>query len=296
MKIKEIVGKRFNYSVRSIKDEEVEIVEAPFNYKKFDENGSILCDTTYAANGSLAEKIEFEYEGNELVCKKIFLDENQIAENHCYHYQDKKLKSKTIEYIDGNNEEILYFYDSNGNLISIESEEGEGGHEKMEYQNGKLTRHLIIDDFEEVEKDERRFYENEKLIRIDQLSYDEGELRTISTMLDDNSRIIAERIQNQSGKLVAEKSFEYSTEGLLTVIKTKSQKGEIKLVFEYDSRGNEILQEEFDSDEKILHRVVRVFNENSDVTEAEVEIFNYGKSIDVHYKIEYSYNYYTSLE
>lgn len=292
MKIREIIGKRFNYLVKSIKDDEIEIVEVPFSYKRYDENGNLLSDISYGSAGNIAEKLEYVFEDKLLKKKLIYLDENEIAETHVYHYQNDKIASKTIEYLDGNIEDILFSYNAAGNLISIASEEGEGGSEKMEYENSKLIRHLIIDDFEEVEKDEKRYYEQDKLVRIESVNFDEGETRKIITYINEDSKIISEEIYNEKRQKIASKSFIYSESGKLERIDTHSINGNTSLVFEYDEGGNEILQKEFDADDNILHQVSRVFNADNTVNTAEVEIFNYGKSIDIHYRIEYAYNYF----
>ena len=293
-KIKSITSKRFNYIIKSLQDNEVDIDEVPSSYKLFDLNGNLICEISYNSEGVISEKTEFDYVDNLLIQKRIFLDETEVAEYRKYFYDiHGNIDYVLVQYTDDTEEKIIYQYDADHNLISKKSEEGDGGYEVLKYDGKNLIFHQIIDDFDEVEKEENRKYSSDgRLILIDLKRYEDGELRNILIHFDIDSKIFLEEVKDKNNALIESKYLNYNDKGHLIEIKTISDEEERILNFEFDENGNEILQQDVDSQQNIHHSVKRTFDENNNVLSADVEIFNYGKAIDFHYKIEYSFIYF----
>lgn len=293
-KVHRIESKRLNYIKRIGQSSEIQVVEVPSAFKEFDENGNVILDMLYDNHGNISEKIEFAYLNGKLIKKTTYIDEDEVADISHYSYNNQgKLEYAIIEFIDGSKDKILYNYDANGNLIHKASEDGEGSQEEMRYENNLLVYHKIVDDFDELEREEFRTYSNEgKLVEMRLRTFNEGDLQTVEVICDAEGRAVKEIIFNSKSRKLGEKILSYDSKGNLVKIVSNDENGLSSLEMMYDGFNNEIEQIETNEEGEVQHHVKRTYNELNEVVHSEIKIFNYGRAIDLHYVIETNYTYF----
>lgn len=293
-KIHRIESKRFNYIKRLGQASEIQVIEFPNAVKEFDENGNVLLDLQFDNHGNISEKIEFAYKEGKLIKKTTYIDEDEVADISNYHYDTTaKLSYVIVEFIDGTQDKIVYKYNSNGNLINKASEDGEGSQEEMRYENNLLVYHKIVDDFDELEREEFRTYSIDgKLVEMRLRTFNEGDLQTVEVVCDAEGRTTREMVFNSKSRKLAEKNLSYDSFGNLIKIVSNDENGLSTLEMIYDSNNNEIEQIETNDDGEIQHQVKRTYSAENEVIRSEIQIFNYGRAIDLHYVIETNYTYF----
>jgi YD repeat-containing protein len=294
-KIKITKATRFDYTIESFQDEEIKIVENPAYYREYDENGNLTEETIYGPGGYISEKYSFVYNNGKVAEQKTWLDETTVAEHQFFEYEGDKLVKIITKYEEGYSDETRLEYDDKGRLVSkITFDDGEEGEKQLteyngngqttikydEYGNkeseettetddkGNVTYRKIIDFNEETEEETRYEYDSSGKITGEEHSGNyEGAGRTVENFYDEKGRLI--------------KTITKTTDGNQTILEIG-----------YDENGNEITQVEKNDAGELNHTVKRNYDENGNVVDTEVEIFNHGYDMDQHYVIKYEYVYY----
>ena len=217
-KTKSITVSQYDYLIRNVTDEELEIHGHLNHHTEFDSDGLAVKEIRYMQDGSFEEMVTYEYENGKLICESYYPLEDELAEQYFYRYNDSgKITQATKQYQDGSADVIEYHYNEAGLLIRKET----------------------INDENEIEQVERFEYENGNLVKHE--TFDgEGELVSVpysEPASEGNSRI--ER--NEAGQIVYEEELNDDGDVIMSVKRTYLEEGEPDEVEVYlDGQGRRI--------------------------------------------------------
>ncbi|MDD4604095.1 MAG: DUF2963 domain-containing protein [Bacteroidales bacterium] len=209
-KIKSITITQFDYIIRNVTDEEVDIQGHPNHYSEYDPEGHPLKEVKYDRRGNFEEMITYEYDGTgHLICETYYPEENEAAEKKTFEYDGSgQLIHAFKHYLDNSVDTIDYEYDGAGQLIkkTTHNEDGEIEQvEKFTWEEGKLIREEIFDDSGEslslwedrpVDMKNTRITRNEKGMVIKEVEVNDQEeiLSTIERIYDEEDRALETRV------------------------------------------------------------------------------------------------------
>ncbi|MEI7660942.1 MAG: hypothetical protein WCK34_02030 [Bacteroidota bacterium] len=149
-RIKSITITQFDYIIRNVNDEELDIHGHPHHFTEFDPEGRMIREVKYNRLGNLEEMVEYGYDTNgNLIRESYYPEENELAEEKLYERNESGQIVRAFKnYQDGSVDTITYDYDQSGQLVkkTTTSDEGEIDQvEKFEWDNGTLIGHEILD-------------------------------------------------------------------------------------------------------------------------------------------------------
>lgn len=154
-KTKSITVTQYDYIIRNVNDEEVDIHGHPNHYSEFDPEGRPLKEIKYNRHGEFEEMVEYGYDdqGN-LVRESYYPAENEIAEEKTFVRNDAGVILRALKhYQDGSLDTITFEYNDAGELIKRITTTDEGEIEQIEtfeWKNGELVNHQIVDEDGEI--------------------------------------------------------------------------------------------------------------------------------------------------
>ena len=246
------------------------------SYREFDEKGNLLLDIAFSREGDITDKVEYHYdEKNELVETIVFGDDDEVLERKEV-VRDKhgRPDKELTHYMDGSTDIQQYFYDENGNLSGM----------------------ILKDDEDEIDFEERYFYEGKHLVKVERRDGDNHLLFTqedsyVDNTLNKRSIWSAEEEEpvklvvefNESGRRTRELRYNHDDELVERNIYEEDEKGRVVRVIEenkarkntteyaYDESGNVILQVETDLNGDLNHKVIRTYDEDGNIMTTTVE-------------------------
>ncbi len=141
---------RYDYFIRDINDEEIDIRGNRNQYSEFDPEGRLLKEIHYNRNGEFEEMTELQYDDRgRLVHEAYYPAENELAEEKSHQWTEEGRMEKTLKhYLDGSVDTSVYEYNDLGQVTRIvtTSDDGEVDQvETMEWVNGELVKHTVAD-------------------------------------------------------------------------------------------------------------------------------------------------------
>ena len=203
-KTKSITVTQFDYIIRDVNDEEIDIHGHPNHYSEFDPEGRPLKEIKYNRYGEFEEMFEYGYDdqGN-LVRESYYPVENEIAEEKTFVRNDAGVILHTLKhYQDGSLDTITYEYNETGQLVKriTTTEEGEVEQvETFEWENGELVSHQIVDE------------DGELISEPDVSSIKPGQSRVTH---NEKGEIITEEELDEDGEVYMSINRTYDAEGL----------------------------------------------------------------------------------
>jgi hypothetical protein len=154
-KTKSITVTQYDYILRNVNDEEVDIHGHPNHYIEYDEAGHTLKETKYSRQGEFEEMIVYAYDELGNLCHESYYPmEDEIAEEKTYIRNEAgQVVSAQKKYQDGSVDTISYEYNTAGELIKLTTTTDEGEVEQVEtfvWENGALAEHHTVDESGEV--------------------------------------------------------------------------------------------------------------------------------------------------
>ncbi|MEI7500356.1 MAG: hypothetical protein WCK84_07885 [Bacteroidota bacterium] len=202
-KTKSITITQFDYVIRNVNDEELDIQGHPYHYNEFDMDGRPLTEIKYSRYGDFEEKVEYGYDstGN-LIRESYYPEENVLAEEKTFNRNEAGQVICVLKhYQDGSVDTIDYQYNESDQLVkkTITTDEGEVEQvETFEWENDTLSNHNIFDGMGEpvAAPDEITVKPNQTRI-----TYNDKEQIVTEEELDENGEIITtiNRIYNENG-------------------------------------------------------------------------------------------------
>ncbi len=194
-KAKSITITQFDYIVRNVNDEEVDIHGHLNNYSEYDSDGRPLKEIKYNREGVFEEMIEYQYDNHgNLIRESYYPVEDEIAEEKIFERNDAGLIIRGVKkYQDGSLDTISYDYNEAGELIKRTTTTDEGEIEQVEvftWENGQLTSLEILD-------------ENGELISAP----DENNIKPSQTQIT----------RNEAGQVIREEELDEDGEVFMTV-------------------------------------------------------------------------------
>ncbi len=141
---------QYDYVVRNLNDEELDIEGHPHHYTEFDMEGRPLTEIKYNRLGVFEEKLEYEYDSSgNLIRESYYPEEDELAEEKTYQRNETGQIFRSLKhYQDGSIDTIDFHYDEENRLIkrTITTDEGEIEQvETFEWDNDTLVNHTIVD-------------------------------------------------------------------------------------------------------------------------------------------------------
>lgn len=197
---------QYDYIIRNVNDEEVDIHGHPNHYSEFDREGRPEKEIRYNRDGEFEEMFEYGYdEKGNLIRESYYLAENEIAEEKTFIRNDAGVILHALKhYQDGSIDTINYEYNEAGQLIKRTTTTDEDEIEQVEtfeWENGEIVGHQIFDetgeaistpDVSNVKQNETRVTQNDKgqVITEEELD-EEGEVyMTVNRSYDDEGRAL----------------------------------------------------------------------------------------------------------
>lgn len=149
-KTKSININQYDYVVRNVNDEELDIEGHPHHYTEFDPEGRPLMEIKYNRLGTFEEKLEYEYDsqGN-LIRESYYPEEDELAEEKTFQRNEAGQIVRALKhYQDGSIDTIDFHYDEANRLIkrTITTDEGEIEQvETFEWNDDTLVNHIVVD-------------------------------------------------------------------------------------------------------------------------------------------------------
>jgi len=291
-KIKIMEAVRFDYTIQSIQDEEISIVENPAFYREYDENENLIKEIIYGPGGYLSEKYAFVYQDGKMIEQIVYLDENTIAEHQYFEYQEDRIVKQITKYQEGE-DETRWVYDDMGRIISKTTyDEGDESEKTIyKYENNLIRKQkfdegeLILEEFKEMDSEGHliKFRSNNIV--------DEEEIIT-SYRYSASGNLEVETQTSPNGKLIQRIENQYNESGQQISMRTTDGHSSSLIEFKYDDNGNEIFQLETNEDGEINHKVDRKMDSEGNILETDVSIFYHGEGMDSRYHINYNYTFF----
>ena len=141
---------QYDYIIRNVNDEEIDIRGHRNQYSEFDAEGRLLKEIRYNREGQFEEMTEFGYDdAGRLVHETYSPDENEVAEEKDHLWDEQGRMAKTLKrYLDGSVDTSVYEYDDQGRLTRIVTTGDDGEVEQvetMEWNNDVLVAHEVTD-------------------------------------------------------------------------------------------------------------------------------------------------------
>ena len=297
-KIKRILSTRYDVVLKSALSTDLEVEEYPLSIKEYDEEGHLVFEENRGRGGAFSDKFQYEYAGEKPVKQLIYFDEEELGQTEFYEYDEQGLlKTTIIEYhLDGSRDTITHSYDEKGRKISslTTDEDGEAGQQEYwEYEGEHLVSYKSINDFGDVEEEERFKYDEAGRI-VEQYYFsdvDESEY-TLRFTYNEQGKVVLEEKFNAKNKLIEEKTFEYDEKGNLVNEQTANAKESLIRSRKYDEQGNEIYTTEKEEDEEgPRFEVWREFDEEGRVLKSKVIIYGDEDSPGLEYEVKTVYEF-----
>ncbi len=258
----------------------------------YDERGNIIELITYKG-GEINTHIRYDYDDKNMLKGDIILDEGEEVEKKIYFYEGDKLVKEIRKFMEGE-DELLYVYNSRGQLTAKIVKDNEGNIEKKdvyEYCEDRLISKVEYEENENKVKEERYEYNDKGLLsRYIIINYIENYEERRDYFYYDND-LRKERKIYIAGKLVGKDEYYYDDKNRLN--KSREIKDGImrSRLYEYNERGNIIYEEERVGEDKILMSIERAFDDDNNLREVSVYENNYNYGIDNYYDIIMEYEY-----
>jgi YD repeat-containing protein len=208
-KIKSITVSRHDDVIRSVNEEDAEVVESRHLYSEFNIAGQPVQEIKYDRSGGFEERSDYAYnEAGQLISECYYPAEDELAEKKLYDWNEAgQVVASHKEYSDGSVDHTRYFYDDQGRLVRrvTTSEDEEEETEEIEYpdpaddgddqgdapeESGEGLR-IIRNEKGQVILEEEHNEEGELLTRVERTYADDGRLLEVEAFIDGQGRAMS---------------------------------------------------------------------------------------------------------
>ncbi len=262
----------------------------------YDENEQPVETLKFLADGTVEERITYQWENNHLVIQRIEMPQEGMMEEMRYlRAPDGRLLKDQKFYGDQAGEYTSYAYHPDGNIASVISINVDGEkerEEKFEYQDGNLKFHHIYDGEGNLIVTEETGYENNQRKWKKEIDAT-GQIQRITTYTyDHKGNVIAIETTNDSGQLI--ESFHATFDERGNIIENTIRGFNSRTFrYQYDQNNRCISEELYNAAGQLASRTVFEY----DTTGQVIREFNYNfdplySHADTNKMHRYEYGYY----
>lgn len=302
MKIRSLTQTRINYKMENPADPENSEWIEDNSYRtllnEYDEGGRLLKAATYDPEGNVIEMYEYTYDAlGQLAEEVLYYDEGEEAEHRWYQYNENGAPvAEKVIYQDGGEAHITYAWDEKGSLTEKVTTDQDGEIEQkeiIEWDGDKMMREVFIAEDNVVVSENIHTYDEEGR-RVETIMIQpKDKMRTRLVFRYDEKGARTQMLKyNTQDKLIEKVAYTVDDKGNVTELAEEDAAGVKTTRSTFDDNGNTVLQEEYNDNEELNHRVERTMNEHGDMAESTVYIDNHGNSANQFYTIRYDYEYF----
>lgn len=291
-------GYRSDFTIRSVMDEEVNIVRYLYLEKEYDENGNLVSEKTFDEEGSYQEFTTCGYDHRN---RKIWIqnqfDEVEITDTIHFEFGEgeQPISARKV-YADGSEDSIIYTYDPDGNLIERKVMSEEGDVEEVAVRrynaNGQEVFYERTEQGEVVFREEQEYNEAGKPVRVVLWEGDSDRTTEHRVLYDEEGYQKRLERYDETGRILGKTEILRQEEGRPLEILDQSDTGINRTLFTYDEKGRAVLQQEFNSEELLINEIIRTYDEADNLIATEVTSDRQGLGMNMHYRIDYEYLYF----
>ncbi|HRZ42321.1 MAG TPA: hypothetical protein P5228_06415 [Bacteroidales bacterium] len=292
-------GYRNDFTIRSVVDEEVDIVRYLYLEKEYDENGNLLTEKTLDEEGNYQEFTTYGYdERNRRILVQNHFDEEEITDTTHFEFGEgeQPVGARRV-YADGSEDSILYTYDPQGNLIERKVVNEDGDIEELVVRRYNMNHQEVF--YERTEQGEVVFREEQeyntagKPVRVVLWEGDTDRTTEHRVIYDDDGYQKRLEKYNDTGRLVAVTEILRQEEGRPLEVSDQAEGGASRTLFTYDDQGRAVLQQEFNAEDLMINEIIRSYDEAGNLITTEVTSDRQGLGMNMHYRIDYEYLYFS---
>jgi hypothetical protein len=261
-----------------------------------DEYGNTIKEISYNPPGIIDQTIESKYDDqNRIIEESCFDEEDELLEKTLFFWneKDKKIKEEK-HYLDGSIDTTTFTYNDDANLTEKICKDDEGEIESKEvftYKNKRLHEHIAFGEDEKIVEKKTFEFEEDKLISETHLDADEGDETRKEFRYDIDGNIEKELNYNTKNQLVKKTEFlKYKERHILEFREEDPYKNNITKLA-YNEANNIILQEQFDINGNLNHRIERSFDEGQRLLESMTFVNTQGQGVSLHFKEIHQYDF-----
>jgi hypothetical protein len=296
-KIKSIQIRRHDLVINDLGSNELEEQARKYKFTEYNKDGNIIKEINFAPDGSTEEYVERKYDKNQLVEELFYDEDNNLIERKTYQYnkQDKP-ETETKHYMDGSYDLHEYIYDNEGKLMKKICKDDENIVEQVDYfhySEDKLIKHESYNDNNELVKKLTYNYDDKGNVSESSIFDEEtnDDFRIVNEFNDKSERTGFLKYDSE-GNLLEKSNFRYDNHGNIINIIDESPLVLNKTFMKYDSQGNMIMQEEYNENEQLNHRIERKFDPEGNILETRVFIDYHGEGMNKNYLLKYEYEFF----
>ena len=297
-KVKEKTTTRYNYVYNQEKEEWVVANHYVTDIQIRDEAGHLTSEKSFNSEGESGEHNEYRYnEQGQVVEERIYFEGEELAERHTFEYrEDGKMLVEHVEYQDSYRDQILYTYDSYGNLVERKQIDDEGEVESCEtyvYEGEVLKKETVIDGDGALVSEAVHLYDEEGSMIETQMrgKEDHEEIRVVYEYDEQGNRDCMERF-NKAGQIMARTTYTFNEQGVVVEMFEEDTTTSKTIRFQHDEKGNVTLQEEYNDKEELNHRIERMYDPDGELIESIIYVDRHDQGPDQYYSVKQEFTYY----
>jgi hypothetical protein len=223
-KVRTITITQYDYIIRNVNDEELDLQGHLHNQSEFDPAGNVLKEVRYSRQGDFEEMIAYEYD-----------DHGNLAREAYYPAEDEMAEEKLFE------------RDSHGILERIVKKYQDGSVDTTtcEYdENRRLIRKTTVNDEGEVEQVERFEWDQDRLVSYEAVDMDGDPLPGPEEVPADPERSNVTR--NEKGLIIAEEELDEEGRAVMTIKRSYDENDRpVEVEVFVDGRGRTLTRHYF---------------------------------------------------
>lgn len=263
----------------------------------FDKNKNLIKEVSYNPPGLTEQTTAYKYdEQNRLIEECCYDADDDLLENTKFFWDGENRKIKEEKhYLDGSSDTTIFTYNKNGDLVEKVQTDDEDEVEAKEvfvYQDNLLLEHLKYGEDEELEEKKTfTIEEGKSRTEIHWDGFEQTETKKEFRFTEDG-RVEKELFFNSKGELTKKIEYlKFHKEFILEFMEEDQyHQNTTKLV--YDEHNSVILQEQFNKEGQLNHRIERTFNQDRELTEVLTFVNSGGQGVNLHFKEVHKYEYF----